>query len=122
MFKKGKLLIAFSKTQKVVYDPMPNFFISNTVSMPTCHFYGQMEKYIRNNKIVVPVNKEINWKVLTKHNKALLDVKEKLILHEGRNFPDLAWDKLAVNLVALIKAEQVSINRKKVLERELELV
>lgn len=118
---KGKLLTAFSKTQKIVYGPMSNFFIPNTVSMPTYHFYGQIEKYVRNNRITVPVDKEINWKVLTKHNKALLDVKEKLILHEGRNFPDLAWDKLAVNLVNLVKEEQSSIDNKKVLEKELEI-
>jgi hypothetical protein len=114
--KKPKSLIAFFRVGKVVYDPMPDFFISNTVSMPAYRFYGKIEQYVRNNKLVIPVNKKITWRLLTRYNKSLRSVQKKLVPHRRDNISVVAWNDVANKLVTLVKAES------KQSKKELELV
>lgn len=118
MKKRLNFILGRKKKEVIEYPPMSKFVIPSTVSMPAYSFYGKIEQHVRYHKTFVPSGKKITWGLLTKHNPCLLEIQNKIIIHEGRNFPDKAWDNVAFGLVVLIKTEFLSIKKE---EKEVEL-
>lgn len=117
MKKRLNFILGLSKKEVFEYPPMSKFVIPANVSMPAYSFYGKIEQHVRNHKTFIPSGK-ITWGLLTKHNPCLLETENKIIVYEGRNFPDKAWNNVALNLVNLIKEEALAIKEQ---EKELEL-
>lgn len=111
--KSGKIVSRFKRTKKVVYQPNPTSHIPHTISMPGVSFYEKFEHHLQNSQTVIPViDDKLTWKLLVKHNPKLNQLRGEIILREGRNYPDKAWDNVAHRLVKVLQKNHLPVNKK----------
>lgn len=119
---KGKIVRLFSgrikksKTQPslLVYEIEKKAIVPYDFKVPAYSFYEKLEQHLRNYQTVVPVVDHITWKHLLKYNPALIVMHKNIVVCEGRDFPDQAWDSLALRLVRFLEENHTPVTTQEV--------